>query len=42
MIRMLEEIQFFWQMLIPEIIDHILYYTTNPVTELCLVCKYFN
>lgn len=25
-----------------EIIDHILYFTHNTVTELCRVCKYFN
>lgn len=25
-----------------ELVDHILYFTQNKVTELCLVCKYFN
>lgn len=28
--------------LLLEIIDHIIYFTKNKVTELCLVCKYFN
>src|SRR4030042_4772833 len=28
--------------LLPEIVNHILYFTRNKVNELSLVCKYFN